>query len=119
MGIIIITVCLWFVAYLFFPENITGKKNEYITCIGSSFFLYSCLFIFATRIFLTGKNWVGVDSNANFAIGFWIFFAVYHRLYPFKRTERNQVLTFFLLGTSLLFLFLWASLWVLVYFSKM
>lgn len=110
---------IWFVAYLILPEKITGKKHEYITCIGSSITLFTFLFVLIVRVFLTADKWQGLDNDTNFLIGYWIFLSFYHRIYPFSMVKRNQRVTFLLLATTLPFLFFWACLWLLVYFSDM
>ena len=105
---------VWFIAFLFLPEKITGKKYEYIKCIGSSLFLFTCLFFLVTRVLLTGENWKGIDNNISFIVCYWIFLSVYHLIYPFKTVKRNQTVTFLLLGTALPFLLFWACAWALV-----
>lgn len=109
-----IILSVWFIGYMFLPEKITGKKYEYIKCIGSALFLFTCLFFLVTRVILTGENWKGVDSDTSFIVCYWIFLSVYHLIYPFKKDKRNQTVTFFLLGTALTFILFGACAWVLV-----
>ena len=110
---------IWFVAYIVLPERVTGKKYEYITCLGSSMAIFFILFVLVTRVLLVGDRWRGIDSNVMFCLSYWIFFSFYHIFYPFRKVERNKNLSFLLLGTSLPFLLFWLVAWGLVAVSNM
>lgn len=119
MFLVSFILSVWFLAYWLMPEKVTGKKYEYALCFGSSVAIFSSLFFAVTRLILTGDNWKGIDSDVNFIMCYLVFLALYHAIYPFKKSKRNQTITFFLVTTSVTLILFFVFMWVGVSLSNM
>jgi len=114
-----IIIGIWSLLYIFLPEEITGKKYEYITFLSTSIFIFSFLFYIVTQLIITGVHLSETNDFFPFISFFWLFLTIYHFFFPFKRVERNKTVSFVLMGITVISLIGIFITWGLVCLSNM